>query len=76
MDVQCHAPRLLSIDDNRLKRLWPIPYRTRSDVIGEQEIVCVNITRKNDHLLITVSNSGREIQQEEMEKLFQPFFST
>ncbi|MFP2906700.1 ATP-binding protein [Pyxidicoccus sp. 3LFB2] len=71
---QCNEPVLG--DPGTLNQVWLNLLDNALRAVGEQGRVNVATVRQGDEAVVTISDNGVGIRQEDMERLFQPFFST
>jgi signal transduction histidine kinase len=46
------------------------------DAIGKQGVIIIKLYRQGDRVIISVENSGKSIEREVMQKIFEPYFTT
>ncbi|WP_164017321.1 ATP-binding protein [Pyxidicoccus trucidator] len=71
---QCHEP--VMGDPGTLNQVWLNLLDNALRAVGERGRVEVATSRQGDDAVVTISDNGVGIRQEDMERLFQPFFST
>lgn len=73
-DYQCTEP--VVGDPGSLNQVWVNLLDNALRAVGPQGTVRVATSRVGDEAIVTVSDTGMGIRPEDMERLFQPFFST
>ncbi|MBZ4417009.1 response regulator [Myxococcus sp. RHST-1-4] len=71
---QCHE--MLMGDPGTLNQVWLNLLDNALKAVGERGLVKVATVCKGDEAVVTISDNGVGIRKEDMERLFQPFFST
>ncbi|MCP3103226.1 HAMP domain-containing histidine kinase [Myxococcus sp. K15C18031901] len=71
---ECTAP--VQGDPGLLNQVWLNLLDNALRAVGERGWVRVSTARDGDEAVITISDNGEGIRKEDMERLFQPFFST
>jgi signal transduction histidine kinase len=71
---QCNE--LVMGDPGTLNQVWLNLLDNALRAVGEQGRVRIATARHDDEAVVTISDDGVGIRQEDMERLFQPFFST
>jgi signal transduction histidine kinase len=73
-DYQCTDPVLG--DPGSLNQVWVNLLDNALRAVGDKGRIRVSTTRVGDQAVVTVSDTGVGIRQEDKDRLFQPFFST
>lgn len=68
----------IEADKERLKQVWMNLFNNAFDAIGENGFICVRtkLCAHRRRVVVTVADTGPGIGEDELDKIFDPFFST
>ncbi|MCX6641727.1 MAG: ATP-binding protein [bacterium] len=72
---QPNLPKIVT-DANQLKQVFLNILNNAFDAISPPGRITINTTSDNGHIIVTIADTGKGITQEEIEKIFMPFFTT
>ena len=77
IDIQVHAQKGLYVRGNRslLSQVFMNLYSNASDAMPNGGRLVIDGVSNNDHVLVTVSDTGIGMDEETLEKIFDPFFT-
>lgn len=74
--VSCEADLACKVSQESLKHIFINLISNAADAIGENGQITIDITIKEDRLNMTFSDTGSGIPAENLERIFNPFFTT
>lgn len=77
IDIQVHEEKGLYVKGNRslLSQVFMNLYSNASDAMPNGGTLVIDATKKHDHVVVSVSDTGIGMDEETLEKIFDPFFT-
>jgi signal transduction histidine kinase len=67
---------VLSADPDQLEQVFINLFLNASDAMGGQGTITVSLRRLDDRIRVSVSDAGRGMPKDALEKIFEPFYTT
>jgi two-component system NtrC family sensor kinase len=64
------------MDPDQIKQVFINLINNASDAIVESGIITVSTTEKDEYILVTIKDTGSGISQEQIDKIYDPFYTT